>query len=510
MSDPSLRPNGHGLQKGFVTMSSLPENTLARHLINGEWSAAGRRGESHDPATGAVIGEYVKAGAEEATAAVAVAKRVFESTPWRLDRDLRARVLTAMADRFESRRDDLVEILALENGKIKAEARFEVDMAGPTLRFNAALALTDTGRAARTDTSTLSVVVRQAAGVAGIIAPWNSPVALVLRSLAPALAAGATTVVNLPVLTAQTDALIAEIIAGTPGLPAGVVNVLIGGHESADVLVRSPDVPVISFTGSTATGRAISANAAPRLKRLGLELGGKAPMIVFDDADLEIAEDKVMNALTVFAGQFCMTGSRLLVQAGVASVLRERLRSRFEQIRVGPAADPTSEMGPIITQGNVTRIDAVVEDAIAAGARVVVRGGPVTHGPLAAGAFYRPTLLQVEDSTLPIVQQEVFGPVLTMQIFVDEAEAIALANDSEYGLSASVFSSDVDVCLRVALAVEAGTVWINDWALLHNQSEEGGFKSSGQGRMRGLAVMDDFIEYKHIAFTPGVTPTPHM
>jgi acyl-CoA reductase-like NAD-dependent aldehyde dehydrogenase len=494
----------------FVTMSSTQETPLARHWINGRWSAAGARGESHDPATGAVIGEYVKAGAEEATEAVAVAKRVFETSSWRLDRDLRARVLNAMADRFEARTDELVEILALENGKIKPEARFEVEMAGPTLRFNAALALTDTGRAAQTDASTLSVVVRQAAGVAGIIAPWNSPVALVLRSLAPALAAGATAVVNLPVLTAQTNALIAQVIAETPGLPAGVVNVLIGGHESADVLVRSPDVPVISFTGSTATGRAISANAAPQLKRLGLELGGKAPMIVFDDADLEIAEAKIMSALTVFAGQFCMTGSRLLVQAGVAPVMRERLRRCFEQVRVGPAADAASEMGPIITQGNVTRIDGLVEDAIAAGAQVVVRGGPVTEGPLAAGAFYRPTLLEVHDAKLPIVQQEVFGPVLTMQVFADEAEAVGLANDSEYGLSASVFSSDVDVSLRMALAIQAGTVWINDWALLHNQSEEGGFKSSGQGRMRGLAVMDDFVEYKHIAFAPGATPKPRM
>ncbi|MFJ8153445.1 aldehyde dehydrogenase family protein [Streptomyces sp. NPDC094468] len=483
--------------------SDVEGSQSARHWIDGRWVEAGSRGESRNPATGEVIGSFVKAGADEARYAVSVAKRVFEESDWRLNRDLRARVLNAMADRFEARAEEIVEALALENGKIKPEARFEVSMAGPTLRFNAALALTDSGRAAQTDPVSLSVVIRQAAGVAGIIAPWNSPVALVLRSLGPALGAGATAVVNLPVLTAQTNALIAEVISQTPGLPTGVVNILIGGHESADVLVRSPDVPVISFTGSTKTGRQISANAAPGLKRLGLELGGKAPMIVFEDADLEIAEEKVMDALTVFAGQFCMTGSRLLVQDSIAKILRERLRRRFQQIKVGPAADPKSQMGPLITKANVTRVEGLVQDAVEAGANVVVRGGPITEGVLAAGAFYRPTLLEITDSKLPIVQQEIFGPVLTMQVFSSEGEAIELANDSEYGLSASVFTTDVDVALRVALAVESGTVWVNDWALLHNQSEEGGFKSSGQGRMRGLAVLDDFLEYKHISFSQG-------
>ena len=476
----------------------------AGHWIGGNWVTTGAPGESVDPATGSVIGHYVKAGADEAEQAIAVAKQVFLSTTWRFDRDLRARVLNAMADVFEARADELVEMLALENGKIKPEARFEVSMSGPTIRFNAALALTDTGRAARVSQGAVTIVVREPSGVAGIIAPWNSPVALVLRSLAPAMAAGTTTVVNLPVATAQTNALIASIISETPGLPPGVVNVLIGGHESADVLVRSPDVPVLSFTGSTKTGKAISAAAAPNLKRLGLELGGKAPMMVFDDADLDTAIPKIMQALTVFAGQFCMTGSRLLVQSGVAESVRSRLADRFRQLRVGPAADPASEMGPIIDHENVARIDAMVVDAISAGARIIVRGGPVTDGELAKGAFYRPTLLEVDDGHLPIVQEEVFGPVLTMMVFDDEAGAVALANDSDYGLSASVFSSDVDLPLRVALQLQCGTVWINDWAVLHNQSEEGGYKGSGQGRMRGLAVIDDFIEYKHIALAPGI------
>jgi betaine-aldehyde dehydrogenase len=204
--------------------------------------------------------------------------------------------------------------------------------------------------------------------------------------------------------------------------------------------------------------------ASANLKRVGLELGGKTPLIIFADADLELALPTVVSALIVFSGQFCMTGSRLLVHERIADRVRTELGARLRAVKVGPASDPASEMGPIIDKPNVDRIDKLVEDVISQGATVIVRGGPVTDGPLAAGAFYRPTLLEVHDNSMPIVQNEVFGPVLTMQTFTTEAEAIAMANDSQYGLSASVFFQDVDVPLRVALALESGSVWVNDWA----------------------------------------------
>lgn len=267
-----------------------------------------------------------------------------------------------MADRFEERTDDLVEMLALENGKTKPQARLEVDFAPETLRFNAALALTDCGRDSQVSEGEFSFVVRQPAGVAGIIAPWNSPVALGIRSLAPALAAGCTAVMNLPRQTAQVNSLIAGIVGGTDGLPPGVANTLTGGHVTGDILVTSPDVPVISFTGSTATGKEISKTASENLKRVGLELGGKTPLIVFDDADLDLAMPIVVAALTVFAGQFCMTGSRLLVQEGIAERVRADLARRLEAVRVAPASDPTSDMGPVIDQANVARIDKIVVD----------------------------------------------------------------------------------------------------------------------------------------------------
>jgi len=204
--------------------------------------------------------------------------------------------------------------------------------------------------------------------------------------------------------------------------------------------------------------------------------------------------------LTVFSGQFCMTGSRLLVQRGVAAKVAQALGEALSTVRVGPASDPASEMGPLIDKANVERVDRMVEAAIAAGAKAIVRGGPVTDGELAKGAFYRPTLLEVTDNQADIVQQEVFGPVLAMQVFDTEAQAVALANGTEYGLAASVWSRDLDRQVRMARALDAGTVWINGWAALSDQFEEGGFKQSGLGRMRGLAVLEDFIEHKHISF----------
>jgi betaine-aldehyde dehydrogenase len=477
---------------------------IAQHWIDGHWRDSADHRDSINPATGELIGRYALAGEDEAREAVAAALRTFRETNWKNDRALRSRVLYELAERFEAHTADLIQLESVETGKVVAEAAFEVSLAASGLRYYGALVLTEYGRAAEWAPGHFSLLIREPMGVAGISVPWNAPVALLIRSLAPALAAGCTTVVKMPGRTALLTARISEVISEVTSLPRGVVNIVTGEREVLSFLVTSPDVPTISFTGSTRVGRAIAQAGAARLKRFGLELGGKTPMLVFDDADVDAAVPKLEKAVTVFAGQFCMTGSRLLVQSGVAARVRQRLAERLRNVKVGPASDPTSDMGPLIDKASVERVNQMVEDALAAGAKAIVRGGPVTDGPLARGAFYRPTFLDVSDSRLVIVQEEVFGPVVTMQVFDTEAEAVALANDSEYGLAASIWTRDVDRPLRIGRELQVGTVWVNDWVVMRDEFEEGGYKQSGRGRLRGLAALDDFLEYKHIVLQPGV------
>jgi betaine-aldehyde dehydrogenase len=484
--------------------STVLKSGLAMNWIDGTWVDSGKRTESVDPATGNTIGTYADASLKDAEAATAAAVRAFRSTDWKENRQLRAKVLNQIADRFEARTPELIQILSLENGKVHDEAAFEVGMIPSKFRYWAANVLTEYGRAMEVVPGHLSVVTRSAIGVAAIVAPFNSPLVLTVRSLAPALAAGVTTVIKLPGNTAQINYAFSQVLAEAVDLPNGVVNVFTeSGSAGSIFLTESKDIRVVSFTGSTKTAKLISAAGAGTLKLFQTELGGKTPMIVFDDADLNAAAPKIEKALTTFAGQFCMTGSRLLVQRGVADRMRKLMTERLAKVKAGPAADLSSDMGPMIDKPNVARVDKMVDEAIAAGAKVLLRGGPITEGPLASGAFYSPTLLEVSDPKMRIMQEEVFGPVLTMVVFDTEEDAIRLANDSEYGLAASIWTRDIDRPLRVAREIDAGTVWINDWAVVWDEFEEGGFKRSGNGRLNGLTAIDEFLEYKHIAFNPG-------
>ena len=477
------------------TVTGLPHGN---HLIGGVRTGASAGHHSYDPATGEALGTYAEASPEEVSQAIDAARTAFDRTDWSRDRQLRARVLNELADCFSARADELTALLAQENGKILPEAGFEISLVEPKLRYAAALALTDTGTAAETKPGAYSMVHKEALGVAGIITPWNSPVFLAIRALAPALAAGCTAVLKMPAQTALVADLLASTLAEAESLPPGVVNLFIESEDQgAKQLVASPDVDIVCYTGSTHVGRQIMAAGGATLKRLCLELGGKTPMIVFDDADLAAVVPTLVAGVTVFAGQFCMTGSRVLVQRGVAGDVAASLTAALESVRLGPASDPESQMGPMIDQASVERVDRIVEEAGRSG-RILLRGGPVTEGPLAAGAFYAPSLIEVDDVRAPIVQQEVFGPVVTVQRAAGEAQALEWANDTVYGLAASVWTRDVGASLRAAKTLNFGCVWINDHIPYLSEMPHGGFGESGYGKDLSVYSLEEYTRIKHV------------
>ncbi|MEW1649043.1 aldehyde dehydrogenase family protein [Streptomyces sp. NPDC091219] len=457
-----------------------------------------RTADSISPATGKVLGSFADGGAKEADAALTAASGAFANTSWAQDREVRARALFEIADALEARRDEVVLALARENGKVLGEAGFEVDLAIPKLRYYAGLALCDLGSAAEVKPDLYSFSLRQPMGVASVIVPWNSPVVLAIRSFAPALAAGCTVAMKMPGQTGLVNGLLMEIVASAKSLPAGVINSFTEtGNEGAPLLVTDPRVNVISYTGSAAVGKMIMRQAAENLVPVSLELGGKSPMVVFDDADLDAVIPVLTKGITTFAGQFCMAGSRILVQRGIADRVRDRLTESLQAVRIGPGDDPESDMGPLVDRASAERVEAMVAAALDY-AKPVVRGGIPREAEYADGAYFRPALLEVDRVDVDLVQEEVFGPVGTFEVFDDEDDALRLANATDYGLAASVWSRDVDRPLRVARRIDAGTVWTNTWGLVNDQFEEGGFKHSGVGRLNGKRALEEFQQIKHL------------
>jgi betaine-aldehyde dehydrogenase len=487
---------------------TVPKVEPARHWINGEWVGSSTVANSISPSSGEVLGQYSAGGRTEAASAIAAARKAFNDGVWSHDPQLRSRALLELADRLDERADAIALTISREEGKTLCQATLEATWSPPTLRYNAGTALSQTGTSAEIAPGVFATALREPIGVAGIIVPWNSPLALLVRALGPALAAGCTTVTKLPGQTALVNSLVAEAVAATKSLPKGVVNIFTeAGNEGAPLLVESPDVDVINYTGSTKVGRQVAEKGAQTLKRICLELGGKTPLIVFEDADIEVFAALVVTALTQFNGEFCMTGSRVLVQRSVADAWRERIASLLEKVVVGRADDPNSQMGPVIDKANVERIDRIVKDA-SRYARIIVRGGPIVDGPLAAGAFYRPSMLETEALDVPLIQEEIFGPVLSFETFTSEDEAITRANATVFGLAAAVFTKDVDRAQRVPHAIKAGTVWINTWGVVNDAFEEGGFKYSGIGRARGARAMEEFQEVKTQIRVVAPTPAP--
>ena len=478
-------------------MTSTNPTKLARHWIDGSWHGGGTVRSSTSPSTGEALGDYLDGGGDDARRAIGAARTAFDRSGWSTDRSVRSRALLQLADRLEEKADAIALMLSREGGKLHQQTQWEVRGSVEWLRYAAATALLQTGgRALETAPGTFFHSVAEPIGVVGVISPWNSPIILSVRAIGPALAAGCTVVLKLPHQTGLTNGLLAEAVAAADLLPPGVLNVFTeSGSDGASELVDSQHVDSISFTGSTHTGRLIAAEGAKTLKRMNLELGGKTPLIVFDDADLGVAVQQIVIALVAMNGQFCCTGSRVLVQRGIADSLRSALVDAYGHVRLGGSEDPEAQLGPLIDADSVRRVDQEVSQAQADG-RILVRGGPVTEGPLAAGAFYRPTLVEVESLDSILVRKELFGPVQTFELFDDEADAIARANATDYGLAASLFTRDASRSRRVGKAVRAGHIWTNCWGVLSEHFEQSGFKQSGVGLLCGPRAIEEFQEIK--------------
>lgn len=475
----------------------------AKQLIDGRWlthvSGGERIGQAINPATGDVAALFCDGTAAEAEAAVAAALRAFENTAWKRSPRLRAEVLLDFAAKLDARKEEIADWLVTLNGKLRREALGEIGAGISELRYYAGLARNLFGRVLEVEPGCYSSLDREAAGVCAIILPWNAPVTLLVRSLAPALAAGCTVVIKPACQTAVVNNMVLECMTGDTRVPAGVINSVIeSGAEVSRYLCESPDIDVISFTGSSAVGKLIAQNTAPTLKRLSLELGGKAPAVVFADADMDKTVAGLVAGGMVMAGQQCTAITRVLVEDAAYDAVAQRLVAALKAVKVGPGNDPASQMGCLIDVRNRDRINALMDTAQAT-QRVLLRGN-VPGGALARGAFIEPSLVEVQDLSSDFIQKELFGPLLVIERFSNEDEAVARANATRFGLAASVWSRDMKKSRRIAARLRSGTVWSNSHNRLFAEAETGGFRDSGYGRLHGAEGLNDFLQTKHFYF----------
>lgn len=482
-----------------------------KNYINGEWTDSSQtddRNEVLNPATQEVIAYAPRTTKEETEEAIRVARETYESGVWSdLTVHERAAYLDRIADKIDEHFEELVDLEVENNGKIKAEAEFDIGDAAECFRYYSGLIRTVQGETYEVPEPMQAMVVREPVGVAGLIVPWNLPMLMAVWKLAPALAAGNTVVLKPAELTPVTTTRLFELIDEV-GVPKGVANLVHGrGSVVGQTLAESDDVDVISFTGSTDVGKGIMKAATGNLKKVSLELGGKSPNIIFADAKFDVAVDMALFGIFFGAGQVCSAGSRILVEEPIYDRFVEEFSKRASEIRVGPGNDPNSQFGAMTSEKQMNRVLEYIEIGKKEGATLVTGGKRLTENGLDRGFFIEPTVFVDVDNDMRIVQEEIFGPVVTIQPFNGEKEAIELANSTDYGLAGAVFSQDPAKALRVIKKVRSGITWVNTYHPTYNEAPWGGYKQSGIGRSLGTYGLDDFQEVKQININLEVEPT---
>ncbi|MBI3154188.1 MAG: NAD-dependent succinate-semialdehyde dehydrogenase [Burkholderiales bacterium] len=483
-----------------MSLSIRRDDILPGRNFIGRWCDAeeGRRFDVTDPATGAVFASVPDSGAADARAALEAAHAAFPA--WRaLPAKQRAQILKRWNDLIVAHQEDLGRLISREQGKPLAEGRGEVAYAASYVEWFAEEATRANGDLIPAPVAGRRMfALKEPVGVVAAITPWNFPAAMIARKIAPALAAGCTVVAK-PAEDTPLTALALVALAEEAGVPAGVLNIVTASRERAaevvDVWLDDRRVRKISFTGSTPVGKHLARRSADTLKKLSLELGGNAPFIVFDDADLDAAVDGLMAGKFRNGGQTCVSPNRVFVHAGVHDRFVEKLGARIATLKVGPASDETSNIGPMINAKAVDKIERHVEDAVAGGARVVVGGMRLAAlGP----NFFAPTLVVGAGATMACSCEETFGPVVPVTRFETEADVIAAANGTPFGLAAYFYSSDVRRIWRVADALEAGLVGVNEGALAAEAAPFGGVKESGYGREGSVHGLDEYMQLKYL------------
>jgi betaine-aldehyde dehydrogenase len=480
-------------------------------FIGGQWvaSADGACSSVVNPSDGSIVSDVDVATDDQVQAAIDAARRAFDDGAWsRMPPADRAGLLTRVADLIDRDLEEMARLETVNTGKAMRESRWDMADVAKVFRYYAGLATQEPVRTVDIGEDAIhSRVVREPVGVCGLIGPWNYPLLQMSWKVAPALAAGNTVVMKPAQLTPLTAIHLTRLLEEA-GAPAGVVNLVLGpGERVGQAIADSPNVDMVSLTGGREAARALLRGAAENVKRVALELGGKSPNIIFADADLETVVDNALTAAFIHAGQTCSAGCRAIVEAPIYDRFVEEVARRAQLIRLGAGTDDRTEIGALISDAHRAKVARYVEGAVAEGARLVAGGSAPIHPSLAKGYYYLPTVLADCRRDMTVIREEVFGPVLTVERFSSEDEAVELGNDTTYGLAGAVWTADPARADRVAARLRHGTVWINDYNRYVPEAEWGGFKQSGIGRELGPTGLDEYREVKHIWRNTSPAPT---